>query len=48
MIAVFPILYFGWKFFKKTKFLAPEEVDIFQDLQEIEEYHRTFVPTPDK
>jgi yeast amino acid transporter len=49
MIAVFPILYFGWKFLKKTKFLKPEEVDLHHpDLEEIEEYQRNYVPTPDK
>ncbi len=46
MIGVFPILYVGWKFFKRTKFLAPDEVDLFQGVDEIEEYQRSYVPTP--
>lgn len=48
MIGVFPVLYFGWKFFHKTKFLKPEEVDLVTGLAEIEEYTRDFVPTPPK
>ena len=46
MIAVFPILFFGWKFIKKTKWLKPHEVDLRKDLDEIEEYERNYVPTP--
>jgi len=46
MIGVFPILFFGWKFLKKTKRIKPMEVDLRQDLAEIEEYERTYVPTP--
>lgn len=48
MIAVFPILYVFWKYFKKTEFRKPEHVDLFQDLEEIEEYHRNFVEAPPK
>lgn len=48
MIAVFPILFVFWKFFKKTEFRKPEDVDLFQDLPEIEEYHRNFIETPPK
>ena len=48
MVFLFPVLYFGWKIIKRTKFLKPEEVDLYQDLEEIEEYTRNFVPTPDK
>lgn len=48
MIAVFPILFIFWKFYKKTEFKKPEDVDLFQDLEEIEEYHRNFVETPPK
>ena len=48
MVAVFPILYFGWKFMKKTKFRSPVEVDLYEDLEEIEEYTRNFVPQPPK
>jgi amino acid transporter len=48
MIGVFPILYFGWKFFHKTKFLKPEEVDLVSGVVEIEEYTRDFVTEPPK
>ncbi|KAJ5319477.1 Amino acid/polyamine transporter I [Penicillium brevicompactum] len=48
MIGVFPILYFGWKFFHKTKFLKPEEVDLVSGVVEIEEYTRDFVTPPPK
>ncbi|KAF2495845.1 amino acid transporter [Lophium mytilinum] len=48
MIFVFPVLYIGWKLIKKTKFKSPMEVDLYQDLEEIEEYTKNFVPTPDK
>ncbi|KAF2003226.1 hypothetical protein P154DRAFT_460957 [Amniculicola lignicola CBS 123094] len=48
MVFLFPVLFIGWKIIKKTKFKAAHEVDLYQDLEEIEEYHRTYVPTPDK
>ena len=48
MIGVFPVLYFGWKFFHKTKFLKPEEVDLVSGVVEIEEYTRDFVTAPPK
>jgi len=48
MVAVFPILFIFWKLFKRTKFLAPHEVDLYEDLEEIEEYTRSYVPDPPK
>ena len=48
MAFVYPVLYLGWKITKKTKLKSPLEVDLYQDLQEIEEYTRSFVPKPDK
>ncbi|KAK2741075.1 hypothetical protein FQN55_008479 [Onygenales sp. PD_40] len=48
MIAVFPILFFGWKYLKGTKWLKPEEVDLFTGVAEIEEYTRNYVPDPPK
>jgi amino acid transporter len=48
MIFLFPVLFFGWKFIKRTKMKKPEEVDLYQGVEEIEEYTRNFVPTPDK
>lgn len=46
MIGVFPVLFVTWKLLKKTKWLKPEEVDLYQDLEEIEEYTRNYVPKP--
>jgi amino acid transporter len=48
MIGLFPVLYFGWKIFHRTKFLKPEEVDLVSGLAEIEEYTRDFTPVPPK
>lgn len=46
MIFVYPVLYFGYKFIRKTKIRKPEEIDLFKDLDEIEEYQRNYIPTP--
>ncbi|KLJ13587.1 hypothetical protein EMPG_11480 [Blastomyces silverae] len=46
MIALCPVLFFGWKLIKKTKWLKPHEVDLFKDVAEIDEYTRNFVPSP--
>lgn len=46
MIFVYPVLYFGYKFIRKTEIRKPEEVDLFKDLDEIEEYQRNYIPTP--
>lgn len=48
MVGVFPILYIGWKLLKGTKIFKPEEVDLYRNKEEIDEYERTFVPTPAK
>jgi amino acid transporter len=48
MIGVFPILFVSWKLLKKTKWLKPSEVDLYKDVEEIEEYTRNFVPRPTK
>jgi len=48
VIFVFPVLYLGWKITKKTKFKSSLEVDLYHDLEEIEEYTRNFVPKPNK
>ncbi|EKG19491.1 Amino acid/polyamine transporter I [Macrophomina phaseolina MS6] len=48
MIAVFPILFVFWKYYHKTTLRKPHEVDLFQDLDAIEEYHRNFVEEPPK
>ncbi|MCJ1273697.1 hypothetical protein MMC21_001490 [Puttea exsequens] len=46
MIGVFPLLFFGWKFIKKTKWLEPKEVDLVKDVEEIEAYQRAYVEKP--
>lgn len=46
MIGLFPVLYIGWKVIKKTKFRKPGEVDLYKDVEEIEEYTRNFVAVP--
>lgn len=48
MICVFPVLFIGWKLLKRTKWLAPHEVDLFRDLAEIEDYTRDYVRVPEK
>ena len=48
MIGVFPILFVFWKFYKKTKWLDPKEVDLLKDVDVIEEYTRNYVPQPPK
>lgn len=46
MIFVYPVLYFGYKFVRKTKIRKPEEVDLVKDVAEIEEYQNNYIPTP--
>lgn len=46
MLAVFPILYVGYKVIRKTKILKPHEVDLVKDLDTIEEYERNYIPQP--
>ncbi|KAK5989684.1 General amino acid permease AGP2 [Cladobotryum mycophilum] len=48
MVAVYPILYFGYKYVRQTKIHAPEEVDLHGGLDEIEEYQANYIPTPPK
>ena len=48
MIGVFPILFIFWKFYKKTKWLSPNAVDLFKDVDMIEEYTRSYVLRPEK
>ncbi|KAG5982687.1 hypothetical protein E4U55_001532 [Claviceps digitariae] len=48
MVAVFPILYMGYKVIRKTKIHKPEEVDLHKDLDVIEEYERNYVSKPPK
>ena len=46
VIGVFPILFIGWKVFKKTKWLRAEEADLKKDVKEIEDYSRDFIGKP--
>ncbi|KAL7920170.1 amino acid permease/ SLC12A domain-containing protein [Trichoderma austrokoningii] len=46
MIFAYPVLYLGYKFIRKTEIRKPEEIDLFKDLDEIEEYQRNYIPTP--
>jgi len=46
MIGVFPVLFVTWKLLKKTRWMKPEEVDLYKDVEEIEEYTRNYVPKP--
>ncbi|GAP93354.2 putative amino acid permease [Rosellinia necatrix] len=45
-IAAFPILYFGWKIIHRTTIYPPAQVDLQQDLDEVEEYTRNYIPQP--
>ncbi|KXT13094.1 hypothetical protein AC579_2143 [Pseudocercospora musae] len=47
MVGVFPTIFFGWKFWKATKWLKPHEVDLVTGVLEIEEYTANFRPVPD-
>ncbi|KAL8929792.1 MAG: hypothetical protein Q9208_000936 [Pyrenodesmia sp. 3 TL-2023] len=46
MVGVFPLIYFGWKVLRQTRILKPTEVDLYQDVEEIDEYTRNYVPRP--
>ena len=46
MIGVFPLLFIGWKLLKRTKWLESSEVDLYKDVEEIEEYTKNYVPIP--
>jgi amino acid transporter len=48
MIFVFPVIFIGWKLLKRTTWKRAEDIDLYQDLDEIEEYTRNFIPTPPK
>lgn len=47
MVAVFPILYFGWTFLKKVKTQDPANIDVFRlEKLQVDDYQETYVPTP--
>ena len=43
MIFLFPVLFIGWKIYRRTKWVQSNEADLRKDLDEIEEYERCFV-----
>lgn len=45
MIGICPLLYLGYKLARKTRIYRPEEVDLVKNLDEIEEYERSYVPS---
>ena len=46
MIGIWPVLYLGWKFLKKTKIWKRSEVNLTDGLKEIEDYHTNYLPSP--
>ncbi|RAH41498.1 putative general amino acid permease (Agp2) [Aspergillus brunneoviolaceus CBS 621.78] len=48
MIAVFPIIYVGYKLFCRTKLWKPEEVDIMTGVDDIDEYTKSYVEVPSR
>ncbi|KAJ9136464.1 General amino acid permease AGP2, partial [Pleurostoma richardsiae] len=48
MIGVCPVLFVAWKFIKRTRFYKPEEVDLFKNVDEIDEYQANYIPKPPK
>jgi len=46
MIGVVPVLFIGWKIVHKTKWRRAEDIDLFQDKDEIDQYDRDYCPTP--
>lgn len=47
MVFLFPCIFLGWKFMKKTKRIRAHEADLVTDLAEIEEYTRNYVAVPE-
>ncbi|KAI0145076.1 amino acid transporter [Xylariaceae sp. FL1272] len=47
-VFAFPLLYFGWKIWHGTKIYPPSKVDLVRDLEDIEDYTRSYVPSPPK
>ncbi|KAK3398263.1 putative carnitine transport protein [Sordaria brevicollis] len=46
MVGVCPVLFVGWKLLKKTKFYKAAEIDLYKNLDEVEEYQANYVPVP--
>ena len=47
-VGLFPVLFFGWRILKRTHWKKTTEIDLKGEVEEIEEYTRTFVPQPSK
>ncbi|KAK0643431.1 amino acid permease/ SLC12A domain-containing protein [Cercophora newfieldiana] len=45
MIGICPLLFLGYKLVHRTHFRKAATIDLYENLDEIEEYQRTFVPT---
>jgi len=45
MIFVCPLLFLGYKMVMRTRFRKASTIDLYENLEEIEEYQRNFVPT---
>ncbi|KAK3953451.1 amino acid permease/ SLC12A domain-containing protein [Pseudoneurospora amorphoporcata] len=48
MIGVCPVLFVVWKLVKKTKLHKAEEIDLYKNLDEVEEYQANYVPAPSR
>ncbi|OTB18668.1 hypothetical protein K445DRAFT_314537 [Daldinia sp. EC12] len=46
MVAVFPVLFIGWKLVHKTRHRRPYEVDLLRDVAAVEDYTNKFIPSP--
>ncbi|KAG0132199.1 amino acid permease/ SLC12A domain-containing protein [Tuber indicum] len=46
MIIIVPALFVGWKITHKTKWRRPEDIDLLQDKEEIDQYDRDYFPKP--
>ena len=45
-VIVFPILYFGYKFVRKTKLLKPSEANLYPpELEDVNQYQANYIPT---
>ncbi|EFX03730.1 general amino acid permease [Grosmannia clavigera kw1407] len=46
MVGIYPVLYLGYKLFRKTKIQNPLEIDFRKDQAALEEYERNYAPQP--
>lgn len=45
MIAVVPLLFLTWKLVHKTEFHKAHEIDLQKNMDEIDAYERSYVPS---